>query len=174
MYDFRKKGKKYNENGNLIFEGEYLRFNRWNGKGYDNNGSIIYELNNGSGNVKEYTYYYGIIGKELIFEGEISYGKLWNGIGKKYYEKDQIEIDVEIKKGGINKYKEYFENGRLRAEKEFLNEALNGKGKEYNENGQLIFEGEYLNNKRVKGKEYNEDGQLIYEGEYINGKRKLK
>ena len=47
-----------------------------------------------------------------------------------------------------------------------------GKGKEYYYNGNLKFEGDYLNGKKNgKGKEYNDDGELIYEGEYLNGER---
>ena len=61
------KGKEYNDDGQLKFEGEYL-YNykikgkyyinekleyeveysydkKWNGKGYDENGNVIYELN---------------------------------------------------------------------------------------------------------------------------------
>ena len=38
------KGKEYNNDGNLIFEGEYLNGER-NGKGkeYNNDGELIYE-----------------------------------------------------------------------------------------------------------------------------------
>ena len=50
----------------------------------------------------------------------------------------------------------------------------NGKVKEYYYNGKLIFEGEYLNGKRNgKGKEYY-NGKLIFEGEYLNGKKMEK
>ena len=55
-----------------------------------------------------------------------------------------------------------------------LNNSINGKGKEYYWNGKLLFEGEYLNGeKNGKGKEY-KYGYLIFEGEYINGKRNGK
>ena len=44
--------------------------------------------------------------------------------------------------------------------------------KEYYNNGELMFEGEYLNGKRNgKGKEYDYNGKLEFEGEYLNGKR---
>ena len=47
-----------------------------------------------------------------------------------------------------------------------------GKGKEYYYDGKLKFEGDYINGKRNgKGKEYNNDGKLIFEGEYLNGER---
>ena len=61
---------------------------------------------------------------------------------------------------------DYYNNGKLEFEGEYLNGKRNGKGKEYDDfDGRLIFEGEYLNGKRHgKGKEY-KDGELIYEGE---------
>ena len=47
-----------------------------------------------------------------------------------------------------------------------------GKGKEYYDNGKLKFEGEYLNGERNgKGKEYYWNGKLEFEGEYLNGNR---
>ena len=42
----------------------------------------------------------------------------------------------------------------------------NGKGKEYYNDGKLGFEGEYINGKRNgKGKEYHYDGKIEFEGE---------
>ena len=85
------KGKEYDSDGHLIFEGEYLKGER-NGKGkeytvniynYGNKFSLIYEgyyLNgerNGKG--KEYSPYNG----NLIYEGEYLKGEK-NGKGKKY------------------------------------------------------------------------------------------
>ena len=98
----------------------------------------------------------------------------------------------------IGKIKEYFDDGTLLYEGEYLHgKRWNGKGKEYsitkfywilwlftkifkfsqlhNYNifsAKLEYEGEFLNGKRNgKGKEYNADGVLEYEGEYLNGKR---
>ena len=46
------------------------------------------------------------------------------------------------------------------------------KGKEYFYDGNLEFEGEYINGKRNgKGKEYYENGQINFEGEYLTGKK---
>ena len=43
----------------------------------------------------------------------------------------------------------------------------NEEGEEYFDNGKLLFEGEYLNKKKKgKGKEYFDNGLLSYEGEY--------
>ena len=51
-----------------------------------------------------------------------------------------------------------------------MKKERNGKGKEYYENGKLSFDGEYLNGKfnKGKGKEYYSNGQLRFEGEYSN------
>ena len=51
-----------------------------------------------------------------------------------------------MKRNGIGK--EYYHNGEIKFEGEYLNDERNGKGKEYYDNGQLKFEGEFLNNKR--------------------------
>ena len=77
LYKLRKKGKEYHK-GKLEYEGEYLYDKKWDGRGYDENGNIIYELINGKGKCREYD-----IHDELIFEGEYINGKR-NGKGKEY------------------------------------------------------------------------------------------
>ena len=42
-----------------------------------------------------------------------------------------------------------------------MNGKRNGKGKEFYENGRLKFEGEYINGYKIKGKGYNPDGNII-------------
>ena len=58
----------------------------------------------------------------------------------------------------MEKVKEYYDNGKLDFEGEYLNGKRNGKGKEYYYNGQLEFEGEYLNGKKWNGNGYNING----------------
>ena len=86
------------------------------------------------------------------------------------------------KKGKVN---EYYSNGELRFEGEYLNGKIyynnggiteiknsNGKVKEYKYNGKLWFEGEYLNGERNgKRKKNNLFDYLKFEGEYLNGKK---
>ena len=166
LYNRKRKGKEYYKNGKLRFEGEYLYDKKWSGKGYDIEGNKIYELINGNGPVKEYQEDFGF----PSFEGEYLNGKR-NGKGK-----------------------EYDHNGKVKYEGEYLNGKRNGKGKEYvysNFKLQieeyspekkieyigtcLIYDGEYLNGKRNgKGKEYRTNGRLIYDGEFSNGKRSGK
>ena len=79
-----------------------------------------------------------------------------------------MEYEGEYLCDGKYNGKGYDENGKL------IYELINGNGKvrEYYYNGKLSFEGEYLNGvKNGKGKEYKTSGELSYEGEYMNGKK---
>ena len=90
--------------------------------------------------------------------------------GKGYDENGNIIYEIINGNGTV---KEYWDNGKLRFEGEYLNGQKNRKCKEYT-NGNLIFEGEYVNGeKNGKCKEYDYHGKLIFEGEYILG-HKLK
>ena len=51
-----------------------------------------------------------------------------------------------------------------------MNGKRNGKGKEYYQNGQLKFEGEYLHSHKLSGLEYI-NGNVFYEGEYLYDKK---
>ncbi len=44
---------------------------------------------------------------------------------------------------------------------EYLNGRKSGKGKEYYENGNIKFEGEYLNGKKLEGIGYDEKGNEV-------------
>ena len=136
------KGIEYNYDSKIKFEGEYLNGEKWNGKGYDKNGKIIYELNNGTGKVKEY------IGNQVVFEGEYLNGKK-NGKGKEYYKNGELLFDGEYLNGKRSGKGKEYDDGNLIFEGEYLNDERNGKGKEYDEDGNLIFEGEYLNGYRI-------------------------
>ena len=48
------KGKKYNNDGKLKFEGEYLNNKIWTGKGYNEHGKLEFEIKNGNGKIKKY------------------------------------------------------------------------------------------------------------------------
>ena len=102
---------------------------------------------------------------------------------------------IELNNDSNGKGKEYYNNGKLEFEVEYLNGKRNGKGKEYYENGKLKFEGEYKNDLKWNGKGYDLLGNIIYElkdgkgsikeyicdkdillfeGTYLNGKRSGK
>ena len=133
--------KKYNEDGELIFEGEYLNGER-NGKGKENDDDGKY-----------------------VFEGEYLYGKKWNGKG--YNINNDILYELKIGKGYLI---ESNDENKIIFEGEYLNGERNGKGREY-KNNKFIFEGEYLNGERNgKGREFHENGRLKFSGTYLNGK----
>ena len=67
------KGKEYDYNGNLLFEGEYLNGKKWTGKQYDIINNKIYEIINGNGFLKEY-----YINGDIEFEGEYINLTIWN------------------------------------------------------------------------------------------------
>ena len=89
------KAKEYNEDDELVFEGEYLDGKRWNGKGKDS--------------IKYYNYYNCCLNKEkiewkysegeLIFEGEYLNGKRWNGNGKEYNYDGELIFEGEYLNG---------------------------------------------------------------------------
>ena len=107
------KIKEFNDNGNLIFEGEYLNGER-NGKGKEYfRGKLIFEgeyLNNWRRRGKDY------IKGILEYKGEYLYNNKWNGKG---YD-EQYNIIYELIKG-TGKIKEYNDNGELEFEGEYLN-----------------------------------------------------
>ena len=182
------KGKEYDFNGVLDFEGEYLNDKR-NGKGKEyKSGMILNSENRDYNNNKEkkgdlifegeYLYGHRKLGKEyenkkLIYEGEYLYERKWNGKG--YDKKGNIIYELINGNGKVKEYSE--DNPKLLIfDGEYINGIKKGICKEYinclSKNPDLIFEGEYYNdNKNGKGKEYNKEGELIFEGEYKEGKR---
>ena len=215
IYDSDGKVKEYFHDGQLIYEGEYLH-NERNGKGkeYYQVGYLKYEGDflKGKKNGKGKEYYPMNM---PLYEGEYLNGKK-NGKGRLYsfnfnkkllfegtFLNDKIIIGTRYNSGGnklyeINNFngkgKEYYNDGKLAFEGEYLNGKKHGKGKEYFKNGKLIFEGEYLNDKRWNGKVYdnlnnstyeindgngifilyNEQGNVIFEGATLHGEKNGK
>jgi len=161
------KGKEYDKYGILLFKGEYLNGDRWNGKGYNGSNNIVYELQNGKGVVKEY---YFVLNK-LKIKVEYLNGKK-NGKGKEYYEEGELFFEGEYING--KRWNGKFYNGI----NNIVYEIKNGKGfiKKYYDSICLKFEGEYLKGeKNGKGKEYYIFSEILkFDGGYLNGKRMEK
>ena len=51
-YESNSKGKEYNYDNILLFEGEYLNGKRWTGKGFNLKRKVEYEIKNGNGCIK--------------------------------------------------------------------------------------------------------------------------
>ena len=176
IYESKNKVKEYlSETDALVFEGNYVNKKR-NGKGkeYDH-GNMIFEGEylNGKRNGKGKEYYYDDRKKlKIKFEGEYLNGKKWNGKGYSYKEYLNGCCVYEIKegKGFIKDYNIY--NYNMIFAGEYLNGLKNGKGREYYDNGVLKFDGEYLNDKKWNGKGHQGENDIIYE--IINGKGVIK
>ena len=84
-YELNGKGKEFNFDGDLLFEGEYLNAKR-NGKGkeYGYNGYFLFvgEFLNGKRNGKGNEYYYD---GNLKFEGDFLNNNKYNGKGYDEY-----------------------------------------------------------------------------------------
>ena len=86
----------------------------------------------------------------MEYDGEYLFYNKYNGKG---YDTN-ANIIYELK-NGTGKVKEYYSNGTLEFEGEYLNGLKNAKGKEDNFlNGKLEYEGEYLNGKRLSEKKF--------------------
>ena len=136
------KRKEYNNDGKLIFDGEYLNEKKWYGKGkeYYNNGTLKYE--------------------GIYLKGEK------NGKGKEYY-CSKIVFGNGLFNTINEKENDNNEESKLFFEGEYLNDKKwNGKG--FDKSGAIIFE---LKDGTGKCQEYDNNGELIFEGEYKNGKR---
>lgn len=85
--------------------------------------------------------------------------------------------DENGKKQGV--WKSFYENGKLKEEKKFRDDQVDGYAKTYDNKGNLTNTEKFNNGKQVKNapelarldvyKDYYEDGTLKYEGGYING-----
>ena len=147
----RKKGKEYNYENQIVYEGGYLKGKR-NGYGilytdYCNRLGYKGEFLNGKkhGNGIELD-----ILEKTVYKGEFSNGKK-NGKGKEYYYLYNAN---------------YYHDSDGETDTIFEGEYLNNyryKGKEYYQNGKLKFEGEYLFKKKWKGKLYDYYGNVIFE-----------
>ena len=99
----------------------------------------------------------------LIFEGEYLHGKK-NGKGKEFYENGQIKFEGEYLNGKILNGKGYDDKGNL-----VLVIDKNGNGIEFYKNGKMQFEGKYYNGKRWNGKVFNYRGKEVCELKYGTG-----
>ena len=135
------KGKEYDFDDNIIFEGEYSNDLR----------------------IKGVEFY---IKGTKKFAGDYKNNKRWNGFLYDITNEHKYEI---ISGNGF--IKEYYENGCLFFEGELKNGEKTGKEKIYDECGHLIFEGNLENGiKQGKGKTYNYSGDIIFEGEFDKDK----
>ena len=114
--NLKGKGKEYDNSGRLLFDGEYLNGERnGQGKEYSHRNNILifvgeYLNNQRNGKGKEYN------NGKLVFEGDYKNDKRWEGKG--YDKSKKIVYELKDGKGLV---KEYYDDGILRFEGEYLN-----------------------------------------------------
>ena len=153
--EIRKKGKEYNKNKVLIYDGEFKNGERsGQGKEFFLNGNLLFNGNylNGKRNGQGKEFYPN---GNLLYEGDYMSGKRNNG--NIYL--TEGKTDKIIKGDGINK--EFSENGNL-LEGEYKDGKKQGKWVKYDINGEILIEGNYKNSKK--------NGIWI---EFLPGRRKI-
>ena len=92
MKEKKLKGKEYNENGDLIFEGEYLEgIKKGFMREYFSNGLLKFEgqIINGLKNEKGTEFNEN---GEMLFEGRYINGIKWSGKIREYHEKGKLKF----------------------------------------------------------------------------------
>jgi len=162
------KGKKYNPNGKIEYEGDFI-----NGK-FEGNGKYIFDdgeyyegqWKNGLRSGKGIHYYSN---GNIKYEGHY-YNDKYEGNGK-YINEDGESYEGQWKNGFINgKGIYYYSNGNIMYEGDFINCKREGYGKYNFKNGEYYI-GEWKNDLRNgKGIEYYSNGKIKHNGYFINGK----
>ena len=109
--------------------------------------------------------FYDLYNKKLLFEGEYKNSKK-NGKGKEYYENGRIKFEGEYLDGKRINGKGYDTAGT------YIFYLENSRGREFYKNYKIKYEGEYIGNKRWNGKLYDYEHKEVYE--IVNGKVSIK
>lgn len=177
------KGRYFDSNGNLIFEGEFKN-NLYDGNGkyysiesvHGEEGSVLcyegeFEKGKYSGQGKLY-FTSGERKGELFYEGDF-YKNKYNGQGTLYYSEDHIYEGgfAESEKHGFGKEIYINSEGKeVVIHGTYSNDKLNGYAEIYVD-GIINAEGEYANGLLTgQATIYYENGYIRYKGEFLDGK----
>lgn len=140
------KGKVLDENGVMIFDGEFVD-NKLEGLGTM------------------------VLDEELTYIGEI-HGTQAEGKGK-ILTNGKLHYEGGFHNNGREGFGTLYdtENGSRKYEGQWKNDLMDGIGKEFYDSGKLFYEGEYSQGvMNGTGKIYNEDGSLNFEGQMKQGR----
>ena len=160
------KGKIYYKEGNVLYDGEFIK-DKFDGNGtyFDKEGNYYKgKWKNGLKHGKGITYFKN--GRKQ-YEGQFIEGKA-EGEGKYYYEDGNYYVghwknDLKDGKGTI-----YYKDGKIKFEGNFIEDKTEGYGKYYYKDGSY-YEGEWKNDlMHGKGKLFNSHGKIEYEGDFVN------
>ena len=125
---------------------------------------------------KEYVFYSDgkEITKRIVKDGRVikTVGKIPDGIVKEYYKSGKLKAERNYKNNTVEGMgKQYYENGELMAERNFKDGKLEGIEKQYHESGELFSVSNYKDGKEEgKSMMYDENGTLSAELNYRNNK----
>ena len=102
---------------------------------------------------------------QKTYDGDYSKNLRWNGKGKEYYGDGILIFEGDYLDGLKTGKCVEFKNDKIIFIGEYLLGERNGKGKEFS-NDILIFEGEFLKGQRYNGKGIEKDKNFLFEGEY--------
>ncbi len=88
-----------------------------------------------------------------------------------FFEEGKIQIVKKYSDGELTHLEEYYKNGGLKYEKNFLNNKKNGQQKEFQENGYPVLMEDYENGELLHREEYNKEGTPVSEVNYKYGKK---
>ncbi|PKM60937.1 MAG: hypothetical protein CVU99_05560 [Firmicutes bacterium HGW-Firmicutes-4] len=130
-------GKEYYENGTLKYEGNFVNgLASGPGKLYEENGKLKYVGNFTNGYAS---------GQGRIFDAN---GKLkCEGNFARLPSNQENTKDPSVPNGHC---KEYYDNGQLKYDGEFVNGVWHGEGRSFDRNGRLVFKGKFSYGKPAK------------------------
>ena len=183
------KGKKYDYDQEIKFEGEYKKGVKWKGYGkeyytdQDNQNDVdppLFNFDNlfSKPQKKKKPKHFGMLGLMDVFEKKEE-SPFMKNIMKDMFRNKNLERITD------NTFGLKMERKVLKYEGEYFKGERHGKGKEFNKEGKLIYERKYADGKwDGKGKQYADEGMfgtgrepnLLYEGELkmANGMEKEK
>lgn len=191
---FSGKAKIYNEDGQLVYEGD-LSDGLYTGYGklYNEQNELIYKgnfqdgLKHGFG--EEYFAETGTVmyrgnfengmkqgngetfhrDNYLLYKGEHSNDTM-TGNGEVFDRDGNVIYKGEIVNGQYSGEGRLYESNKLRYEGQFHNGKFSGNGVEYTTSGKIKYEGEFQNGQYGgQGTTYFSNGNILYEGQFING-----
>ena len=93
--------------------------------------------------------------------------------GKEYFPDGKLKYEGEYLRGERNgNGTEHYHNGIRRYICEYLNGKKNGKGIEKDDKGKVHFDGQYLNDKEIEGTKYGLHDKIVIHSRKIKGEGK--
>lgn len=130
-------GKEYYETGVLKYDGNFVKgLASGQGKLYEENGKLKYIGNFKNGYAS---------GQGRIFD---AHGKI--KCEGNFTRLSSNQENIKDPSAPTGRCKEYYDNGQIKYEGEFLNGVWHGEGRSYDRNGKLIFRGKFSYGKPIK------------------------